>query len=465
MSFKQLLFLALIMSTEGFFMNGYPKVNSWPLESGDDPGVPLLLTPLIEAGKIDDAQMASEVYFNGFLKKISYSGFFTVDKLYNSNMFFWFFPCESNYENASIILWLQGGPGASSLIGLFSENGPFIVKSERGLKERPFSWTKTHSVLYIDNPVGTGYSFTEGGYAQNETKVGEDLYETLQQFFTLFPNLQTNDFYISGESYAGKYVPAIAYTIHTKNPLATTKINLKGLTIGNGYSDPINQLEYGDYLYQLGLYDDNTRNEVKKLEQEGFQMIQNKEWAKAANFFDNLMDGDFSNSSFFKNVTGFENYFNVLNPVDLIEYELGLMAKYIQRNDVRAAIHVGNATFHDDNTVEEQLLEDALQSVAPWISELLSYYRVLIYNGQLDIIVAYPLTLNYLQKLTFDGSDIYKTAPRHLWMVQEDIAGYVKVAGNLTEVLVRNAGHMVPHDQPQWAFDMINRFTNNKPFF
>lgn len=280
----------------------------------------------------------------------------------------------------------------------------------------------------------------------------------------MFPDLQTNDFYIAGESYAGKYVPALAYTIHQNNPKQKLVINLKGIAIGNGYSDPINQLEYGDYLYQLGLYDANTRDRVKEIEQQGFQMIRNEEWEKAARLFDSLMDGDLQNHSIFKNVTGFQDYFNLLYPSSPLDTELELMKTYVQRNDVRAAIHVGNATFHTDDTVEEELIEDSVQSVAPWISELLSYYKVLIYNGQLDIIVPYPLTVNYLQKLEFNGADDYKTADRFQWKVGADIAGYVKQAGNLTEILVRDAGHMVPADQPQWALDMISRFVSNKPF-
>ncbi|CAG9760640.1 unnamed protein product [Ceutorhynchus assimilis] len=460
-----IFFVLLLTSVNGFYRNPYPKIEPVQIQSGDDPGVPLILTPLIEEGKIEDARMASEVYFDGFLKKLSYAGFLTVDKAFNSNMFFWFFPSEINPENASIILWLQGGPGATSLIGLFAENGPFSVKIEHGLKERMFSWTKTHSVIYIDNPVGTGYSFTDGGYAQNQTKVGQDLYEALLQFFAMFPNIQSNDFYISGESYGGKYVPAIAYTIHQNNPGGKLKINLKGLTIGNGYSDPINQLEYGDYLYQLGLYDANDRDQIKKLEQQGLDMIQNKDYEKAAKFFDSLIGGDFNNSTFFKNISGFDNYFNYMYPVDPIEFQIKLMGKYVQRNDVRAAMHVGNATFHGDDIVEENLIEDSVETVAPWISELLSHYKILIYNGQLDIIVAYPLTLNYLQKLDFSAANDYKTALRYQWIVDGNIAGYVKQAGNLTEILVRDAGHMVPTDQPQWAFDMINRFTSNKPFY
>ncbi|KAJ8977296.1 hypothetical protein NQ317_007435 [Molorchus minor] len=418
----------------------------------DDPGVPLILTPLIEQNKIKEAQTASAVYYNGFKNVKSYAGYFTVNKAFNSNMFFWFFPSQTDYAKDPVILWLQGGPGATSLIGLFAENGPFTAKNKHGLKLRKYAWTTSHSVIYIDNPVGTGYSFTNGGYAQNETQVGEDLYDALQQFFTMFPDLQKNEFYISGESYAGKYVPAVSYTILKKNAGAKLKINLQGLTIGNGLSDPEHQLTYGDYLYQIGLIDSNTRTVVQNYEQQGIKYIQNKDYIKAFQIFDNLLNGDLNNhTSLFKNITDPDNV------------ELQDMIKYIQRADIRAAIHVGNSTFNvEDHTVELNLMNDVMQSVAPWISELLSNYRVLVYNGQLDIIVAYPLTVNYLQNLQFSGADQYKTAARSKWYVGTDLAGYVKQAGNLTEVLVRDAGHMVPADQPEWSFDLITRFTREK---
>ena len=106
-------------------------------------------------------------------------------------------------------------------------------------------------MLYIDNPVGTGFSFTDSdaGYANNEDDVARDLYSALDQFFTLFGSYRANDFYVTGESYAGKYVPAISYKIHQENAVAKRKINLKGLAIGDGLCDPINQLDYGHFLY------------------------------------------------------------------------------------------------------------------------------------------------------------------------------------------------------------------------
>lgn len=465
---RHIVFVVILLTILAYCncsFNVYPKIKEEPVT--DDPGLPLFLTPLIEQGKIKEAQTACNVQFNGFKNLKSCAGYFTVNKAFDSNLFFWYFPSATNPANAPVILWLQGGPGATSLLGLFAENGPFQVKSKHGLKLRTYSWTGSHSVIYIDNPVGTGYSFTTGGYAQNETAVGADLYNALTQFFLLFPDLQKNEFYITGESYAGKYVPAIAYTIFKNNPSETVKINLQGLAIGNGLSDPENQLKYGDYLYQIGLIDSSTRKMVQDLEQQGVKLIQNKQWTDAFKIFDNLLNGDLNNhTSLFKNVTGFDNYFNYLIAHDTnAEYEY--IGKYIQRSDIRAAIHVGNQTFNggENQVVELNLIQDIMQSVALWIAELLGQYRMLIYNGQLDIIVAYPLTINYLQNLNFDGADEYKNAVRHKWLVAGNVAGYVKQAGNLTEVLVRNAGHMVPMDQPQWALDLITRFTHHKPYF
>lgn len=463
---QALVLFAIAFENVNGFINVYPKLKQYPLHEGEDPGEPLFLTPLIESGKIDEAREKALVQHKDINDVSGYAGYITVNKEYNSNMFFWFFPAMHNPKSAPVVLWLQGGPGATSMFGLFMENGPFIVTANKTLKMRKYSWNIAHNLLYIDNPVGTGYSFTENdkGYATNETHVGRDVHTLLVQFFQLFPELQENEFFVTGESYAGKYVPAVSHAIKDYNFKAQPKINLKGLAIGNGLTDPENQLLYGDYLYQLGLIDINGRELFHSYEQKGRELIQKKKFNEAFELFDMLLDSDLTGQpSLFKNLTGFDYYFNYLYTQD--SNDSNWMSEWIQRVDVRRAIHVGNCSFHvEDKNVEKHLKSDIMQSLAILISDLTQHYRVLIYNGQLDIIVAYPLTENYLQNLKWPGAAKYKTAPRKLWRVGNELAGYSKTVDNLTEVLVRNAGHMVPSDQPKWALDLITRFTHNKNF-
>ena len=107
---------------------------------------------------------------------MSYSGFLTVNEIKNNSLFFWYFPAQTEAYDAPLILWLQGGPGWPSMYGLFKENGPFLIgwdpkRQKPKLLNNIYSWTKNHNMLYIDNPVGTGFSFTKsGGYPDSDEK-------------------------------------------------------------------------------------------------------------------------------------------------------------------------------------------------------------------------------------------------------------------------------------------------------
>ncbi|KAL3211783.1 hypothetical protein MRX96_036260 [Rhipicephalus microplus] len=176
----------LVSDNETSISNDNADLDNTPTE-----GERLFLTPLINAGNLEEAK--------------SYSR-------YNSNLFFWFVPSLRDPENDPVILWMQGGPGTSSLLGFFNEHGPYYLSDDGNEAAfRDLTWAKRYSMLYVDQPVGTGYSYTENdaGYARNQTEVGRDMFEFLQQFFTMFGELAQNDFYIAGESYAGKYVPTV----------------------------------------------------------------------------------------------------------------------------------------------------------------------------------------------------------------------------------------------------------------
>ncbi|XP_075811448.1 putative serine carboxypeptidase CPVL isoform X2 [Microtus pennsylvanicus] len=412
------LILFTVSPGDGLFRSIYRSADvSKPFQG--NAGQPLFLSPYIKAGKIKEGQKKSMVspFFGMSLK--SYSGYITVNKTYNSNLFFWFFPAQVDHKSAPVVLWLQGGPGGSSMFGLFEEHGPYVITRNMTVLARDFPWTTTFSMLYIDNPVGTGFSFTDSlhGYAANEEDVAKDLYRALVQFFQLFPEYAKNSFYVTGESYAGKYVPAIAHYIHTLNPSKVFKIQLEGIAIGDAYSDP-------------------------------------------ESILDKLLDGDLTNDlSYFQNVTGCTNYYNFLECTD--PEEQSYYGKFLSLPQVREAIHVGNQTFSDGADVEKYLREDTLQSVKPWLAEIMDHYKVLLYNGQLDIIVAAALTERSLMAMDWKGSKEYKKAQRKVWKIfksDNDVAGYVRQVDKFYQVIVRGGGHILPRDQPLRSFDMINRF-------
>ena len=295
----------------------------------------------------------------------SFSGYLTVNKTYNSNMFFWFFPSQTEYSPSTpVILWMNGGPGTSSLLGLFVELGPILIDAKGDIQPRPITWNKNYHLLFIDNPVGAGFSFTldKRGFALNEDDVAQNLYECLTQFFRIFTDYASNPFFVSGESYAGKYVPGITYKIHMENlnPSVKVRINLKGMTIGDGICDPINQYDYGNFLYQVGFIDQNEKAYVDSQIAIMQYNVRQRRYLDAYLLFDALMDGSVSNTtSFFYNATGikyYNNYLHTHEPIDQTYY-----IPFVNQTSRRKQLHVGNISFCGDlATVVYSLLNDVV---------------------------------------------------------------------------------------------------------
>lgn len=218
---------------------------------------------------------------------------------------------------------------------------------------------------------------------------------------------------------------------------------------------------------------EDGKHQIEEMENTARGQILGNDFKAAFNTFDKLLNGDvYPYPSLFQNLTGMQYYFNLLWDREPTPY--GDWENYLQKPYMRAALHVGQRPFNNGSTVELHLMEDMMQSVGPWLAALLDAgkYRVLLYSGQLDIIVPYRGTMRMAQSLQWSGADRFKNATRTIWRVvlpgqdtnATEVAGYVTTSGPLTVLLVRDAGHMVPADQPLWGLDLINRFTTNKPF-
>merc|ERR1719234_2664123 len=285
-----------------------PQVfRSFPNVSTEAVGEPLFLTPYIESGDIATGQAMAAVdltLLQGIDTQIeSYAGFLTVDAPNDGNMFFWFFPAENEPSTAPLVIWLQGGPGGSSMFGLLKLHGPILTTIDEndmltGVAENPYSWHKKHSMLYIDNPVGAGFSFSNK-MPTTQDEITDNLYEFLQQWYTLFPEYQSNPFYPFGESYAGKFVPPLTRHIHERNQEDNDKIqiNLAGMGIGDGWMSPYHNARYAKFLYQVGLVDEQDLDYCLSQEQTTQDLINGgnlyeawQSWNNEFGYFLNKMD-------------------------------------------------------------------------------------------------------------------------------------------------------------------------------
>ncbi len=141
--------------------------------------------------------------------------------------------------------------------GLFKENGPFQIQQDLTLRYNPHTWQTLGSVLYLDQPVGTGLSFVENpqGYATTQAAVNAALLTFLQKWLSLFPAYRTRPLYLTGESYAGRYIPSFAAFLSAA-PRDSITVNLRGIAVGNGWTDPIAQTKsYPTVALGLGIID------------------------------------------------------------------------------------------------------------------------------------------------------------------------------------------------------------------
>ncbi|KAJ9468275.1 Venom serine carboxypeptidase [Diplonema papillatum] len=445
---------------------------------------PLFLSEMVKNGNIAKAQAAAAVQLPGLPDLKSYSGYFNVNESAHSETFFWYFPPLNGNASAPTLLWLQGGPGASSLFALFTENGPITVNMNGTQALRnDLTWAREYGMVYVDNPVGTGFSLTDpAGYATKREDYMTTLYRFTQQFFTMFPDLQQNDFYVTGESYAGKYIPSAAYRIHEENMKGgKPQIPLKGIIIGDGLCDPLTMVQqYSKLTETFSLVDWNQVKVMEQYQTNAVNDIYAQNWSAAFHQFDLMINGDLSGlTPYLANVTGFSDYFNALSPMypqplngDAVPFQV-----YLNRPDVQAAIHVNKTYNSYTEPVEVAIVNDVCQSVKDLFPTLLENYKVLLYSGQFDVIVGAPLTIAFLRSIQWSGQGAFEIATRDIWRSRPpvvgvmgqlhgstDVAGYHTRSGNLQYVIVRNAGHMVPTDQPVWAIDMITRFIRGDSF-
>ncbi|KAL3915981.1 MAG: hypothetical protein SGILL_005387, partial [Bacillariaceae sp.] len=187
---------------------------------------------------------------------------------------YWMAMGEDNEDGPAItkpvVLWLNGGPGSSSILGFLQEVGPLLINATGGLMENPWGWQRIVNVFVLEAPMGVGYSYcsrqVEGKKCLNTDRyTAKASRAALVDFFTTkFPEFANNDFFIAGESYAGVYIPTLAQEI-LEHPSSKDLVNLKGVAVGDPCTDNDAQADSMDplwYANKYGLMDTEVFNQL-----------------------------------------------------------------------------------------------------------------------------------------------------------------------------------------------------------
>jgi serine carboxypeptidase-like clade 4 len=392
-------------------------------------------------------------------------GYINVNKTMNANMFYWMFESQGTPSKDPVVLWMTGGPGCSSELALFFENGPYTVDSNLNLKANPDSWNKFTNLLYIDNPVGTGFSYANSDYVHDEKAVAVEMYTFLQEFFKQYPQYYTQDFFIVGESYGGHYVPTVALaTLIGNHDGKHKKINLRGIGIGNGWVSPRTQYAgYGPFAYQNGLITETVYAQMNATLQTCQSLIDQKKWETAASVCGNIMGAVLD-------YAGNINYYDIklqCNPQPLC-YDFTSITNYLNEESVQKSLGVYNQgiTWQTCNFEVNSLFgNDIIESFRWEIPTILGQnVSVVIYNGDLDLICNWVGGKMWVEGMAWPHQKSFNNAPMKTWYANGVAAGQAKTANGLTFVRVYQAGHMVPHDQPENALDLLSHIVTGKPF-
>ncbi|XP_077497462.1 putative serine carboxypeptidase CPVL [Amblyomma americanum] len=402
----------------------------------------------------------------------AYSGFISVDRRNsradNSFLFFLYIKSKEYSENKPLLLWLQGGPGKSSLFGQFLENGPLGIDASGQRYYRNHTLLNYANIIYLDQPVGSGYSFDRRKkYNGTLEEASIHIVLFLRRFAHIFPENIGKDFFIAGESYGARSAIGAASKI-LKRKQAAVPFHLRGVMLGVGFLFPLlDIINSTDYLYYTGLLDEEGRTEFAKQ----FDIIQHlvaeeKNYTAAAYVLSqtvlNLrMPG---HHSLFEMLTGFKHHGSIITP----QRNMETFAYYFYANSTafKQIIHVNSSRKLDGTRphVAAALAADFFVDHKHILQHVLNNTHVLLYTAQLDDVFPAVNIVRQLRNLTWRGSEHFKKANRTMWHRGDntslELLGYERRAVTLMYASVLFGGHYVSLDRSYAVSDLYGRFFN-----
>ncbi|KAF7126757.1 hypothetical protein RHSIM_Rhsim11G0150900 [Rhododendron simsii] len=425
------------------------------------------------------------------------TGYVSVGELNDVHLFYYFIESEGNPREDPLILWLTGGPGCSSFSGLIFEIGPLHFEKEYfdgkfpNLALNPFSWTKVTSIIFLDAPVGSGFSYADNAesYVVDDLLSATDTYNFLLKWLMDHPIFLSNELYVGGDSYSGLIVPIIVQKIYDGNSeVGVQQLKLQGYILGNpvtsAHDDKNARIEYAHRLALLSdkLYESikhNCRGEYVTIDPNNAPCIKDLTLVTAclANlFYSQILEPncnyDSNNSSKLKWDGGFiqeEPTEFLLLPVFpqfwCREYNYyGLSNIWANNERVRQALHIRKGTK------EKWLRCNKSMAYTEVVFTSLDYHRnlsrtplrALIYSGDHDMVVPYLGTHKWIESLGLTVDEEWRP-----WFVDGQNGGYTmsyvmeKKGYRLTFatlLIMQGGGHTAPAYKPKETFGMIERW-------
>ncbi|KAG7977216.1 hypothetical protein I3843_05G020000 [Carya illinoinensis] len=429
--------------------------------------------------------------FTGELPFKLETGYIGVGELDEVQLFYYFIESERSPKDDPLVLWLNGGPGCSALSGLLFEIGPFTFNyanssgNKPTLELNPYSWTNVANIIFVDAPVGTGFSYatTWEAYNVSDTSSAAQIYEFLRKWLLSHSMFLSNLLYIAGDSYSGIPIPIIVQEISNGNEVGhLPPLNLKGFMLGNPLTHRIFDLDARlKFAHRMALISDKLYESTKRnckgeyiypdpSNAKCIEDLQVVEECVTQICLAQVLEPNCATESPKPNkfrelsVLG-DNFIDIHTSTPEVPgpwcRNYNYRYSYIWANDktVQQALHIREGTKTNWERCNQSLeyTENVITSIDYHRNLTKKDLRALVYSGDHDMAIPYVGTEEWIETLNLSIKDYWRP-----WFVNGQIAGYVTIFKeekySLTFTTIKGGGHTAPEYKPKECLAMIDRW-------
>ncbi|PFH63382.1 hypothetical protein XA68_12346 [Ophiocordyceps unilateralis] len=431
-------------------------------------------TSAVEPAKQADSTRTFDTLALGVDTVRQFSGYLDDEKN-DKHLFYWFFESRGDAAKDPVILWVEGGPGCSSMLGLFQQVGPANIKKNLTVASNPLSWTNRASIIFLDQPANTGFSHTSKRVTSTAAGA-KDVVAAMRLFFKKFPEYAKQDFYIAGTSYSGHHVPVFAAEILSQ---PDSDINLKGAIIGNGLTDA--KVQFQSYR-PMACGEGGIPAVINETTCQAMQAAEPKCQEMMQACYDTEEDAACLEANSFceKNIAGrpaadginiynlrkecignFDNFCTTsVEPID----------RFLNQAKTQKALGVEDVdrweVCSSDSGTDIRSSGDGAKPHQRDVTKALEKIPVLVFAGDGDYICNWLGNRDWTNALDWPGHHAFDKAevePLNISSGEKQSQyGEIKSASGLTFARIFNAGHFAIEDQPEGLFDLFSRWMDGE---